>query len=217
MAFLHWPVSASSLREQIPAELELETFDGSAWIGVVPFRMSGVRLRRLPPLVRSFPELNVRTYVRAGDKPGVWFFSLDADNRLAVAVARVRYHLPYYHAAMSMTRTGREVRYTSKRTHRGAPAASFQACYEPTGPVATAADGSLEHFLVERYRLYTSHRKGVLHYADVEHRPWPLQSAEVELQENTMAEPLGIELEGAPLAHYAERLEVRTTALAPWK
>src|SRR5688500_5474109 len=119
LLFMHWPVPAAALRPLIPAGLELDTFDGSAWLGVVPFRMSGIRRRLLPPVpgTAAFPELNVRTYVTAGAKPGVWFFSLDAANRLAVRVARWTFHLPYYDATMSCTRDrAGEVAYRSTRT-----------------------------------------------------------------------------------------------------
>src|SRR5437867_5100192 len=100
LLFLHWPVRPEIIRPLIPNGLELDTFDGAAWIGVVPFRMTGVRLRWLPPLpgISAFPELNVRTYVRVRDRPGVYFFSLDAGSRTAVAMARAWFHLPYFHA-----------------------------------------------------------------------------------------------------------------------
>src|SRR4029079_756429 len=140
-----------------PAHLEIDTFDGAAWIGVVPFRMSAVRMRGLPqvPGASAFPELNVRTYVRYGGKAGVWFCSLDAESALAVFAARRFYHLPYFRARMSCTRQGDEIEYSSVRTHPDAPPAEFVARYGPIGPVEFAAPGSLEHWLTERYCLFT--------------------------------------------------------------
>jgi uncharacterized protein YqjF (DUF2071 family) len=125
--FAHWPVRPDILRPLIPRSLELDTFDSWAWIGVVPFHMSGVRLRYLPECGCSmaFPELNVRTYVKSAGRNGVWFFSLDAMNRLAVRLARSWYGLPYYHARMDVQSDGEHIRYQSTRTHHGAPAAQF--------------------------------------------------------------------------------------------
>jgi uncharacterized protein len=136
LLFIHWPVPAGSLRPLIPAGLELETFDGAAWLGVVPFRMSGCRVRGLPPVpgLSAFPELNVRTYVSAEGKPGVWFFSLDAASWLAVRGARWLFHLDYFDARMSVARKGNEIDYRSTRTHRHARPAEFAARYRPTGP-----------------------------------------------------------------------------------
>src|SRR5690606_9486240 len=137
--FAHWPVAPSLLRPLVPAGLELDTFDGSAWIGVVPFGMARVRPRFVPPvpLLSRFLELNVRTYVTAGGKGGVWFFSLDANSRLAVRGARWSYHLPYYDARMTLVRRddGQRIEFASARNHRGAPPATFDAAYQPTGPV----------------------------------------------------------------------------------
>ena len=127
LVFLHWPVDAAVLRPMIPSQLELETFDGSAWLGIVPFRMEDVRLRFSPaiPGTSEFPELNVRTYVRYGERLGVWFFSLDAASRLAVRGARLLFNLPYYDADMAMRREGERVFYSSTRTHADAPPAAF--------------------------------------------------------------------------------------------
>ena len=119
LLFAHWPIAPEALRPLIPPQLELQTFDKQCWVGVVPFRMSGVRARWLPAIAGTscFPELNVRTYVVRGGKPGVYFFSLDAANRLAVKTARLLYHLPYFHADMQSDDTGEEIVYRSKRRH----------------------------------------------------------------------------------------------------
>ena len=211
LLFLHWPVPPAVLRPAIPPALTLETFEGTAWLGVTPFRMAGTRLRLLPPLpwCSAFPELNVRTYVTAGGKPGVWFFSLDAGNPLAVHGARTFFHLPYYAAAMVAEREGDGVRYTSTRTDRRAPGATFAGRYHPSGAVSHAAVGSLEYWLTERYCLYAADRRGRLWRGDIHHAPWPLQPAEADIMCNTMANPLRLVLPSdAPLRHFARRLDV---------
>jgi uncharacterized protein len=199
------------MRVRLPRELELDVFEGMAWLGIVPFRMSGVRLRGMPPIPRlsAFPELNVRTYARYGARPGVWFFSLDAANRLAVAAARAWFRLPYFRARMSCARAGEDVVYASTRTHPGAPGAELAGRYGPRGAPAPPRPGTLEHWLTERYCLYARPRPGELWRAEIHHAPWPLQSAEAAFARNTMARGLGLELPAvAPLLHFAGRQDV---------
>ena len=216
LLFMHWPVAPETLARTLPAPLRPELFEGRAWLGVVPFRMSGVRLRGLPALpgLSAFPELNVRTYVSlpgpdGAPRPGVWFFSLDAASWLAVRVARASFGLPYFLARMGCEADGDGVRYHSRRV-RARGAAELVARYRPTGPARPAAPGTLEHFLTERYCLYAPDRRGGLRRAEILHAPWPLQPASAEIQRNTMAAPLGLEaLPGAPLLHFARWLDVR--------
>lgn len=219
LLFAHWPVSATELRPLIPSALELDTFDGTAWVGVIPFRMSGVTPQWIPPLpwLSAFPELNVRTYVQAEGKPGVWFFSLDAANLVAVGVARAWYHLPYFRARMrcaSLASGG--VQYESVRTHAGAPAADFQAEYRPVAPAARTVPGTLDYFLTERYCLYAADAHGHVFRGDIHHAPWPLQRAEASIEHNTMAAAHGITLPvQAPVLHFARELDVVAWALQP--
>jgi uncharacterized protein YqjF (DUF2071 family) len=211
LAFLHWAVEPAVVRPHLPAGLELDTFDGKAWIGIVPFRMEEVRVRFSPsiPGISAFPELNVRTYVRAGGRSGVWFFSLDAASRVAVRGARRLFNLPYYDARMSVERRGDGIDYTSRRVHADAPPAEFVASYTPAGDVYQAKLGTLDHFLVERYCLFAASRRGELGYLDVHHHPWPLQPATLRIETNTMMEAAGIQLPAEPpLAHFARDLEV---------
>jgi uncharacterized protein YqjF (DUF2071 family) len=211
LLFMHWPVPPAVLRPAIPPTLALETFDGAAWLGITPFRMVGTRPRLVPPLpwVSAFPELNVRTYVTAEGKPGVWFFSLDAANPLAVRGARALFHLPYYDATMASERDGNVVQYTSTRTHRGAPDAAFAGRYRPSGPVSHAAVDSLEYWLTERYCLYAADRRGRVWRGNIHHARWPLQPAEADIACNTMADQLQLVLpQRAPLLHFAPRLDV---------
>lgn len=211
LLFAHWPLPSDVIRPLVPPPLELDTFDGRAWLGVVPFGMHGVRLRGTPalPWLSRFLELNVRTYVTLGGVPGVYFFSLDAANPVAVAVARRWYRLPYYRAAMRWQRAEGEVGYESRRTHRGAPSAQLRARYRAVGPPFRAASGSFDEWPTERYCLYTVAR-GRVYRGDIWHPPWPLQRAEAEIAVNTMADPLAIRLpEVAPVLHFAQRQAVK--------
>lgn len=207
LLFAHWRVNTAALRKHIPRELEIDTYQGQAWLGVVPFRMSGVRLRGTPslPWLSAFPELNVRTYVTDGGKPGVWFFSLDAGNRIAVAIARAWFHLPYFRARMSCRGQNGWVEYRSSRSHRGAPCGVLSGRYRPVGDTFTARPGTLEYFLTERYCLYTTDVRGRVLRGEIHHPPWPLQPAEAELLSNTMPEADGINLPlDKPLLHFAK-------------
>lgn len=220
LLFAHWPVEPGALRERVPAQLELETFDGAAWIGLTPFCLTGLRPRLGPTLpgVSTFPEMNLRTYVRVGDKPGIFFFSLDAGNRLAVAGARTFYRLPYMHATMRLERREGWIEFRSRRERRAsypglgeAPAAEdveaeFVGRYRPVGPIEYARPGTLEDFLTERYALYTVLRSGRVLRGEIHHVPWGLQRAEAEIERNTVAAASGISLpETAPLTHFSAR------------
>lgn len=210
LLFAHWPVDATGLRPLVPQQLQIDLFEGQAWLAVVPFRMTGVRLRGTPavPGLSAFPELNVRTYVTCGGKPGVWFFSLDADNSPAVALARAWFHLPYFRARMSCAEREGWIQYQSERTHRGAPAGSVEGRYRPVGEAFSPHGGTLEYFLTERYCVYTTDGRGQIIRGEIHHPPWPLQSAEAEFERNTMTERLAISLTAQPLLHFARRQDV---------
>ena len=206
LLFAHWPMDAASLRPLIPDGLRLHEFDGTAWIAVVPFRMTGVMRRHLPdlPWISAFPELNVRTYVERDGKPGVWFLSLDATNPLAVWTARTFFHLPYFQADMSLSENATRIDY---RSHRGE--ARFEGSYRPSSETYFAAQGTLEHWLTERYCLYARDAQGTLWANDVHHAPWPLQRAEAEIRVNTMLAPHQLSVPDVPpLLHFAKRVDV---------
>ena len=207
---MHWPVDEKLLAKLIPSKLSIDTYDGRAWIGVVPFTMWGIHASFLPPIpgTSAFHELNVRTYVHYRGEPGVWFFSLDAANRLAVWGARTFYHLPYFNARMSLAQHGKTIDYSSTRVdQRGAPA-DFQATWAIGEPLPLAEPESLEFFLTERYCLYAFHRDHLFR-SRIFHRPWPLQNASLQSSRSTMITSLGIEQPpGEPLLHYAESIEV---------
>jgi uncharacterized protein len=207
LLFAHWRIPPDRMRPLVPPQLTLDTADGQCWVGIVPFWMSGIRARGVPPLPRlsCFAELNVRTYVRYGDKPGVYFFSLDAANRAAVWVARTFYHLPYFLAAMSTFERDGSILYSSIR--RGI-AAEFRGTYKPTSPVRQPACGSLEHWLTERYCLYTV-LDGHVYRCEIHHPPWPLQDALADLQVNSVAAAAHIELpNAAAVLHFSRRQDV---------
>jgi uncharacterized protein len=213
LLFAHWPIPVEVLQPHVPRGLALDTFDGQAWVGVVPFLMDSVRFRGTPgiPSTTRFAELNVRTYVTRDAKPGVYFFSLDADSRLAVLGARLLYALPYHRARFAVSTERDTVHYRCERLEGAssvAAPAAFEARYQPAGPVHVAAAGSLEDWLTARYCLYTVRGRQVLR-GEIHHAPWPLQSAKADITHNTMAAPSGLTLaDVTPLLHYSERLEV---------
>lgn len=235
LLFMHWPIDPAVMRAAVPGDFDLDLYDGLAWVGVVPFEMRATRPRLLPAVPRrlmpvspsTFPELNVRTYVtvptKDGPLPGVLFFSLDAASPLSVRLARAGFNLPYFDAQMRIEREPGDsgwMHYRSTRTHRGAPPARFEASYRPRPHKPTQQEaqcetvgsrpGSLEHFLTERYRLFTLGRKGRgVRVAEIAHQPWPLQEAECELSVCEMTNGLGFELPSSePVLHFADRLDV---------
>jgi len=214
LAFVHWRVPVATLRPLVPGALAIDTFDGEAFVGIVPFTMQGVRPRWAPavPGISNFHETNVRTYVhRDGADPGVWFFSLDAARRLAVALARTFWHLPYHHARMTLAAEAGEIRYASERRANGA---RFRGTCRPRGEPQAAAPGTLEHFLAERYLLYAQKRDGTLRRGQVHHAPYPLQPAELADQDESLLEAAGIARPvGAPLVHFASGVDVEIFAL----
>jgi uncharacterized protein YqjF (DUF2071 family) len=213
LLFAHWPIPARAVRHLVPPALEVQEFDGTSWIGVVPFHMRGVMRRPLPdlPWISAFPELNLRLYVEHRGRAGVWFLSLDAASRLAVWAARRFFHLPYFHARMAIAGLPARVKYHSERSvGRGTPDGQvvFDAEYEPAGPPYRAARGSLEHWLTERYCLFAQSSAGRLFRTEVHHAPWPLQPARATIHRNDLPAPHGLAVSGDPLLHFSRRLDV---------
>lgn len=211
LLFAHWRCPVSELRPLIPPPLEIETFDESAWIGVIPFYMTGVRMRGAPPVptANAFEELNVRTYVTLDGRPGVWFFSLDAASSLAVLGARVGIYLPYFRASMSMSKNGDEVHYVSERWAMAGTPAAFAARYRPVGVPYIPSPNTLDHFLTERYCLYSSAAKRIWR-ADIVHPRWNLQQADAGIDRNSMIAAAGIRPLGSePLLHFSQFQDVR--------
>jgi uncharacterized protein YqjF (DUF2071 family) len=210
LLFAHWRAPADALRALLPSGLQLDLYDGEAWVGVVPFRLTGLRARGLPPLpfASSFLGLNTRTFVTARGKPGIWFFSLDASSQVAVLGARYGFKLPYYLAEAHAERRDAWISFQARRRDsRGAPAA-FRAQYRPTGRALTPEPGSLAHFLTERYRLYTVAADRRLLSADIHHPPWALQGAEAVIEENTMLPREVHFVEEDPVLHFSAQQDI---------
>lgn len=218
LLFAHWPVPASEIAPLIPPDLVIDTFDGSAWVGVVPFWMDQIHTRGLPaiPGANRFPELNLRTYVREphSNMSGVYFFSLDAGNPLAVAAARAVYKLPYYWSKMSIEHTGnREFLYNSERRF-AKHSARVRVRYRSLGQAVDKQ--GLEQFLTERYALYTADKGGALFKGNIHHLPWPLERAEADFEINELPAAHGISLpDTAPILHYSRELVVYVWSLEP--
>ena len=210
LLFMHWPIEVNLLRPLIPETLEIDSFNGQAWIGVVPFTMWGIRAAFLPPIPGSsaFHELNVRTYVTLNGFPGVWFFSLDAANRLAVRGARKFYHLPYFNAQMSLDQTDKTIHYSSiRQDRRGAPA-QLKSNWVVGERLPRSSPGSIDFFLTERYCLYCEH-EGDVYRSEIHHQPWSLQKAELTSLSSSMIESHGLPTpQGNPLLHYCEEISV---------
>ena len=210
LLFMHWRVEEKDLRPLIPAELEIDTFDGSAWIGIIPFTMWDIRAFPpfLPPMpgLSSMHELNVRTYVHYNRVPGVWFFSLDCNSAAAVIGARSFYHLPYFDADIDLEQSGQTIDYVLTRTDD--PLADFKASWNIGETIPFSHPDSLEFFLTERYCLY-SEDEGQLYRARIFHQPWPLQKATVNSFQSTMIESLGLKTpKGEAVLNYTEEISV---------
>ena len=210
LLFAHWPLKPEALESYIPEGLMLDTYDGQAWISVVPFYMSHVRPRYTVPLpwLSFFPELNIRTYVMKDDKPGVFFFRLDAGNPLAVYIAREWYQLPYFNAIMRWHEDmDGSIQYFSRRWDRRDAGGIFEANYRPISDVYLAQPDTLDYFLTERYCLYTHDETGNIYRGDIHHVPWPLQNAEADIIRNSVS-PIALPSKTEPILQYVDELDV---------
>jgi len=207
LLFAHYPIEPDFIAPFIPKGLELDTCDGQAWVSVVPFKM-GFRLRYSPFEVK-FDELNVRTYVIHDKKPGVFFFSLDANDLFTVVGARLTFSLPYHLAKMELQKTPAHISFSSQRYGSPAGKHQFEAKYQPVSDVYHAEAQTLDHWLAERYCLYSVANNGTLYRGDIHHRPWPLQQAEANFGMNTLFQDDKQLLTGEPqLFHYSEHLDI---------
>lgn len=214
LLFLHWPVPVETIRRLVPGSLEIDTYDGVAYVGVVPFSMFGVRPGWWPAAwAFDFLETNVRTYVVRDGQPGVYFFSLDAANGLAVWAARQFWGLPYFHAEMSLKTSGDEVTYHTKRHGTGA---KHDVRYRVGQALEQSHPDSLEFFFLERYLLFVE-RRNTLYSGQVHHSPYPAHTAEVLEIEDTLLTATGISnCQGLPaFAHYSPGVDVEIYDLQP--
>jgi uncharacterized protein YqjF (DUF2071 family) len=210
LLFAHWRVDEAWLRRFVPPQIPVDTFDGSAWIAVTPFIVGGLRLRFLPPLpgTTRFPEINVRTYATIEDRPGIYFFSLDVPNVLAIAAARRVYRLPYFRSKIEVDNADGRVGYRSRRVDPVGSPVNCDLEYGPTAPAAVALAGSFEYWAAERYCLYTLDDRMRLLRGEIHHPPWQLQPAEAVVASNSMGRQLGLDLQERPVLHYAHRQDV---------
>lgn len=204
LLFAHWQVDPEVLTPLIPSQLDLDTFDGSAWIAVVPFKMDNVAFRLLP-VKSNFLELNVRTYVKYKGQSGVYFFSLDASMFSAVEAARIWFGLPYMHASMTISKNNEWIEYESKRTDKRGESADLSVKYKPVGEILDVSTNSIESFLTERYCLFSNKGSKIIK-GDIHHKKWSLQLAEAQFEENTMLSAIGLNVTGKPLLHYSESI-----------
>jgi uncharacterized protein YqjF (DUF2071 family) len=212
LLFAHWSVRPETVEAELPEGVAVDTYEGDAYLGVVPFVMADIRPRGVP-FGLSFGELNLRTYVTVDGEPGVYFFNLDANDRLGVRMARRLFRLPYYRAEMDVEAAGRgadrRVEFRSRRRTPDAPAVRFDASYRPTGEYATPDAGTLPAFLTERYRFYAASDGGQLYYGEIDHEPWSLAPAAASFRSNTLFGANGFEPPaGDPTLHVAAPVDV---------
>ncbi|WP_175384401.1 YqjF family protein [Bacillus sp. FJAT-27225] len=206
LLFLHWPIPADQLRAHVPEQLELDTWEGQAWLTISPFQVKHQRFRILPeiPLLNEYLELNVRTYVKHGGKGGVYFFSLDANLAPAVLAANGLLALPYKNADMEFKQAEDAFIFTNKRLSAEDGFGEFKAIYKPETEPALCGPGSLEHWLVERYCLFTT-RNGKVLRGDIHHLPWDVSTASADVGVNTMSP---VPLNGAPIIQFCKSKKV---------
>lgn len=211
LLFMHWVVPEEQVRKLVPANLELDIWEEKCYLGIVPFRMRHVRPRFIPsmPYLSFFPELNVRVYVKKNGRPGVFFFSLDAGNSLAVEIARKFFYLPYFNADFRIQNQTDKIHYYALRKDKRGNPAILDLSYKPISEIYLAEKGTLEHWLTERYCLYSVNAKGELFRGEIHHIPWPLQKAEGEISQNEMGACHGIDLpQVKPILHFIKFIEV---------
>lgn len=209
--FAHWPVPAEVLAPLVPSPLQIDTWEGSAWVGITPFCIQGARLRGVPPVpfLSTFPEVDVRTYVRREGVPAVFYFSMNAPNPVIAAAARLAYHMPYVAAEVGSSADGDRISVRSLRVGGEGPAADWDSTHWPVSEPFRAEPGAREYFLIERWALYTVDREGHLYRTDIHRQPWPVQRAAVEIRRNTVAGAHGIRLpDQAPLLHCSRGVDV---------
>lgn len=218
LLFANWPVEPAIVDHRLPDGLTVDSYDGRAWLSVVPYLNVDVRRRGLPAVTGfELPELNLRTYVRCDGEPGIYFFSLDAEGVLGVVGARLSHRLPYYNATVEMDVADGRIAFSSERRHPTAPAARFAGTYEPVGESFTPDPDSLAAFLTERYRYYTTGRRDELRYADIAHDRWSLRPATVALETNTLFEANGFEPpETTPICYYSEGVDIVSSRNRRW-
>jgi len=208
--FIHYPIAINKLRQLVPEQLQLDTYDGWGWISIVPFKMEKVGIRAIPFSI-TFPELNIRTYVTIDNKPGVYFFSLDATNLPVVFLSNMFINLPYLHSQMTIHHDGD---YTSFSCIRKSSDESIACLYHPISEPFTASKGTFDYWVTERYCFYTVNSAGKVNRCNILHKPWPLQHAEAEIRHNSLFSSKSLQFEAiTPILHYSKGVDVRVWPL----
>ncbi|MGV3467279.1 MAG: YqjF family protein [Heyndrickxia sp.] len=208
--FLHWPVPVEKLRPHIPSSLQIDTFKGSAWLGIILFVLEGIFPLGISSLslTPSFPETNVRTYVKYNGKPGIYFMSIDVENWASLKIAKRWYRLPYHSAQIFYQKEGQNFNFHSIRKDNESPSIYLKGQYSPISEVYYAKEGTLDHWLTERYCLYSSNNVASIYCGDIHHQPWPLQKAEIDLVRNTLFTPFNFDFSKVkPIAHFSTGLD----------
>ena len=208
--FAHWPILPERLRSSIPSSLDIDTYQQMAWLGVVIFEIEGIYFRGLSPIsvVFRFPEVNLRTYVQHKGKPGVFFLSLDVGNWASLAISKRWYHLPYCKAKISYRKEGNTFHCQSVRNGNSNNPITFKGSFTTDLRSYFPEEGTIDHWLTERYCLYSLDRKGNIYCGDIHHKPWSLQKAQAVLSNNTLPAPFGIDIsEDEPILHFSKGLD----------
>ncbi len=209
LLFIHWPVSATSLRNHVPKGLQIDTYKGQAWVGIVLFKMERIHIKGVPiPLFSQFPEINVRTYVTGNGKSGVFFLTLDAHHWVTFTLAKKWFHLPYKYSTIFFEKNEDVISFESIRKHNGEIPAVFKATYYPISEIFNAKTDTLEHWLTERYCFFSTDTKSNIFCGEIQHYPWELQRAKVEIHKNTLLSSLNIcKSEIKPILHFSSGVE----------
>ncbi|KAB2334776.1 DUF2071 domain-containing protein [Cytobacillus depressus] len=208
--FTHWPIAPEILRPYIPQSLQIDTFNRYAWVGIILFVMEGIYPRGLnyKSILPSFPEINVRTYVQCDDKPGIYFLSIDVGDWASYTIAKRWFRLPYFSSHVSFQKEDQTFQFGSKRKGNSNSPITFNGKYIPLPKIFYPKKGTLDHWLTERYCLYSKDQRGNLYCGEIHHRPWPLQYAESEIHMNTLLSPFNIDLnEVKPISHYSKGVD----------
>lgn len=209
LLFIHWPIPPEIIRPYIPSSLQIDLFNSTAWIGGVVFDMFGIYPRGLSSvsLTSKFSEVNVRTYVQHDGKPGVYFLSLDVGDWASLTIAKRWYRLPYHPADISIQKRGQTFYYESIRKGKNSSLVS-KGTYTPVSDIFFPKEGTLDHWLTERYCLYSTNHRDNIYCGEIHHRPWPLQKVETELSRHTLFKPFHIDVSDVqPIYHFSEGLD----------
>ncbi|MGK0698489.1 YqjF family protein [Priestia flexa] len=207
LLFIHWPVSAKELQKLLPEPLTIDTFEGKGFISLVPFTMTGIRFKGTPsvPCISQLHELNVRTYVNYQGERGVYFFSLDATNALAVWIARRFFHLPYLHADIMVNKYKDSINFECTRKHKGFQQEEVLLTYKPISAPYHTKEGTVDEWLTNRDRLFTVYKKKVFR-GKLFHDPWILQDGHYFMRKNTLTTAYPPINKSETIVHYAQHL-----------